>query len=60
MNYELAQQLKDGGFPQSGNGGRVASPYTIVARRDDFAYVPTLEELIKACERPGYFDLAEA
>lgn len=26
-----------------------ASPDKIVARRDDYAYVPTLEELIDAC-----------
>jgi hypothetical protein len=49
MHFELAQALKDAGFHQSGNGTRVAPPDKIVVRRDDFAYVPTLEELIVAC-----------
>lgn len=49
MNYDLANALKQAGFPQEGRGSRVANPEKIVARRDDFAYVPTLEELIEAC-----------
>ena len=49
MDYALAKALKDAGFPQTGNGTRVPPPHKIVARRDDFAYVPTLEELIEAC-----------
>jgi hypothetical protein len=49
MNYDLAKELKDAGFVQSGKGARVAPPDKIVVRRDDFAYVPTLEELIEAC-----------
>ena len=49
MDYELAKALKDAGFFQEGKGTRVAPPDKIVARRDDFAYVPTLEELIEAC-----------
>jgi hypothetical protein len=49
MNYELAKELKDAGFPQEGNGARIAPPDKIVVRRDDFAYAPTLEELIEAC-----------
>ena len=48
MNYELAKELEDAGFPQSGKGGRIAPPEKIVARREDFVYVPTLEELIEA------------
>jgi hypothetical protein len=49
MNFELANALKQAGFPQDGRGSRVANPERIVARRDDFAYVPTLEELIESC-----------
>jgi hypothetical protein len=49
MNYELAKELKDAGFPQEGKGARIAPPDKIVARREDFAYVPALEELIEAC-----------
>ena len=49
MEYELARQLRDVGFPQEGAGKRVADPEKIVATREDFAYVPTLEELIEAC-----------
>lgn len=49
MDYTLAQALKDAGFYQEGRGARVAPPDKIVARRDDYAYVPTLEELIEAC-----------
>jgi len=56
MEYELAKQLKDAGFFQEGKGTRVAPPDKIVARRDDFAYVPTLEELIETCD-PHFFML---
>ena len=56
MPYDLANQLKHAGFPQSGDGKRVASPDTLVARRDDFAYVPTLEELIEACGQPFWLE----
>ena len=49
MDYSLAKLLKDAGFYQSGKGTRVAPPHMIVVRRDDFAYVPTLEELVEAC-----------
>lgn len=49
MEYELARQLKDAGFPQEGAGKRVADPEKIFATREDFAYVPTLDELIEAC-----------
>ena len=44
MNYELAKQLKEAGFPQ---------PDTLdVVCNDDYskcAYAPTLSELIEAC-----------
>lgn len=49
MDYPLAKALKDAGFPQEGRGWRAVDPDKIVARRDDFAYVPTLQELIEAC-----------
>jgi hypothetical protein len=49
MNYELAKQLKDIGFPQGGDGKWIGSPDALVWRNDDRAYVPTLEELIEAC-----------
>jgi hypothetical protein len=44
MNYKLALKLKKAGWPQEGDGGRVW--------KDDnhYAYVPTLSELIEACE----------
>ena len=51
MDFALAKALKDGGFHQSGKGTRVAPPEKIIVRRDDFAYVPTLEELIEACPK---------
>ena len=45
--------MKEAGFAQEGKGKRMAPPDKIVVRRDDFAYVPTLEELIDACgDRP--------
>ena len=49
MNYELAKQLSDAGFPQGGQGKWVLPPETIIARREDRVYVPTLSELIEAC-----------
>jgi len=49
MNYELARQLKDAGFPQRGKGSWTLPPDSIVARRSDRVYIPSLEELIEAC-----------
>ena len=49
MNYELAKQLSDAGFPQGGEGKWVLPPDIINARREDRVYVPTLSELIEAC-----------
>jgi len=49
MNYDLAKQLEDAGFPQEGAGKRVAPADKLIVRRDDFVYAPTLEELIEAC-----------
>ena len=56
MDFALAKALKDAGFFQEGNGTRIAPPDKIVVRRDDFAYVPTLEELIEALPK-GHFRL---
>lgn len=62
MNYELAKQLKDAGFPQKGSGicqkhEQVYSMHLISDPDyhycDDFAYIPTLEELIEACLEGG-------
>lgn len=46
MNYELAKQLKDAGFPQKGEGIFEGGEGT-----DELpdVYSPTLEELIEAC-----------
>jgi hypothetical protein len=51
MDYELAKQLYDAGFPQGGNGNWVYPPDNLVSRHADRVYVPTLEELIRACGR---------
>jgi hypothetical protein len=49
MDYVLAKELNDAGFPQAGDGKWVLPPDRLVARRADRIYVPTLSELIKAC-----------
>jgi hypothetical protein len=49
MNYELAEQLRDAGFPQSGHGRHIGAPSALVWRARDLVYAPTLEELISAC-----------
>jgi hypothetical protein len=49
IDYTLANELKDAGFPQGGKGRWLVDPRQIVARGGDRAYVPTLEELIEAC-----------
>ena len=50
MNYELAKELKDAGFPQDYSQGVLAH---FVFEADDItsdsAYEPTLSELIEAC-----------
>lgn len=56
ISYELAKELHDASFPQIGTGKRIAPPDKIVARRHDFVYVPTLDELIEACG-PHFFSL---
>lgn len=49
MNYELAKELEDAGFPQGGEGRWTFPPNNLVTRARDRVYVPTLEELIEAC-----------
>ncbi len=54
MNYELAKQLKDAGFPQNGNGEPQyfkdgVRDRTEFGHRYERLYIPTLEELIEAC-----------
>jgi hypothetical protein len=47
MDYELAKQLKDAGFPQTRNDASIISP-TNDELVETLMY-PTLEELIEAC-----------
>jgi len=60
MNYELAKELKDAGFPQVGMGmystyleqidpEAVLPSEVIGIASTDSCYVPTLSELIEAC-----------
>jgi len=56
MNYELAKQLKDAGFPQDGDNMELChgeSETVFVSDIEDgktnYCYVPTLSELIEAC-----------
>ena len=49
MDYQLAEQLRDADFPQSGGGRHIGTPTAFVWRPGDLVYVPTLEELIAAC-----------
>ena len=56
MNYELAKELKEAGFPQDLNNGYYLTdlgitPYSPTQLIDPSkaAYIPTLEELIEAC-----------
>lgn len=58
MNYELAKQLKDAGFPlidevgYAYNENKKLTAFHIAWTgdfRDDWIYIPTLEELIEAC-----------
>lgn len=53
MTYELAKQLKDAGFPQTG----IHSPLTY-HRGEDEPYEPYLDELIKACG-DGFYSLEQ-
>lgn len=53
MNYNLAKQLKDAGFPQNGLGRTLTHPGWQEMPKEEWeptnAYAPTLEELIEAC-----------
>src|SRR5687767_4109510 len=49
MDYPLAKELENAGFPQGGKGSFVAPPDKIVVRREDRVYCPTLSELMEAC-----------
>jgi hypothetical protein len=55
MNYDLAKELKEAGFPQGGNGGWTGSKEKIVWRSGHLVYVPTLTELIDACGHQLFF-----
>lgn len=57
MNYELAKELKDVGFPQSGNGeirsfnSEDKDQFLMDERPEvEYLYIPILEELIEECE----------
>jgi len=50
MNYGLAKQLMDAGFPQGGKGSWAHPTNVLVMRSGDRMYVPTLEELIEVVE----------
>lgn len=52
MNYELAKELKDAGFPQTGKGSfLILKPADVgmSTASQTMKYVPTLSELIEAC-----------
>src|SRR3954470_15427463 len=65
MNYEIAKQLKDAGFPQAGSGRWLIEGYKVAQVRVSAfpepkgirAYEPTLEELIEACGRPFWLEI---
>jgi hypothetical protein len=59
MNYELAKQLNDAGFPQGGKGAWTFPPQNLVARSADRIYVPTLSELIEACSDGAFMLLTK-
>ena len=49
VDYQLAQELRDAGFPQSGRGTQIGPSDKLVWRAGDRVYIPTLSELIDAC-----------
>ena len=51
MNYKLAKQLKDAGFPQEKWIAKGKGEFKI--KEAETTYVPTLSELIEACEPVG-------
>jgi hypothetical protein len=48
MNYELAKELKDAGFPQVGESKQYLPAFT------SEVYIPTLSELVEACGDQGF------
>ncbi len=64
MNYELAKELKDAGFPQTntgmceyfidGDAERVGRYEHTTEPSKDSIKIPTLSELIEACVSDGY------
>jgi len=59
MNYELANELRDAGFPQEGEGRKIGRPDALYWRGAERAYAPTLSELIEACGS-GFHQLRRA
>lgn len=54
MNYELAKELKEAGFPQKERSLIVGNEDCFVpnpTKLDDYTYVPTLSELIEAVKK---------
>ena len=49
MNYELAKQLKDAGFPQEGEDFITESDGYARYSSNNTAYNPSLSELVEAC-----------
>jgi hypothetical protein len=49
VDYKLAQDLRDAGFPQTGRGTQIGPSDKLVWRAGDRVYIPTLSELIEAC-----------
>ena len=51
MNYELAKELKEAGFPQIVREGKFlyGTPNELVIHGYEWCYAPTLSELIEAC-----------
>lgn len=56
LTYETAKELKDKGFIQYGKGVSVFSKPATFENIEvgDYAYSPTLEELIGACDTNSY------
>jgi len=49
VDYQLAHDLRDAGFPQIGRGTQIGPSDKLVWRAGDRVYMPTLSELIEAC-----------
>ncbi len=54
MNYELAKELQEAGFPQTPH-----YPEQLESVDEGFAYIPTLSELIEACGNIILYKLPE-